>query len=90
MKRGGPLTEDLALPAPIMRCTVCGSEVDRCSLCGTGFLKEHAIRCRREDGHDHDACATARPRRTSSWPPPTSSGVPPPPSGLRSRDSRFD
>lgn len=68
MKRGGSATEDFVLPAPIMRCTGCGSAVDTCTLCGTGFLKEHAIRCRRDDGHDHEACARAR--RTPTWPPP--------------------
>ena len=92
----GPTTSAFVLPAPILRCTVCGSVVDTCTLCGTGLLKEHALRCRRDDGHEHDACAIARVRRSwtnEAWREPRESRPPVAErekreSGFRSRRSR--
>lgn len=65
--------------ARALKCTACGTEVDVCSLCRVGFLLEHVICCRRDDGHAHASCVTAKQRRAvdgarmfSSAPPPAS------------------
>jgi hypothetical protein len=64
MATGEGARDEIALPAPILRCTVCGSVVYTCTLCGTGLLTDQALRCRRDDGHEHEACAVARMRRS--------------------------
>jgi len=76
MARGDNENEGFVLPELIFRCTACGVVVDRCTLCGTGFLKHHVIRCRREEAHDHEDCAIARGRRASTTAPRMSTPIP--------------
>jgi hypothetical protein len=77
------MTDELA-NARALRCTACGVVVDVCAVCRAGFLLEHVIRCRREDGHAHANCVTSRTMRPSGWPRGASS-APPPASVKRSK-----
>jgi hypothetical protein len=72
---GGRVFDDVAA-ARTLRCTKCGTEVDACTVCRTGFLPEHVVRCRGEGAHDHAPCATTKRRNPlyerRPTPPPVS------------------
>jgi hypothetical protein len=54
---------------PLLRCRQCGLVVLACATCDGLISLDDRVRCRSEEGHDHDTCVAA-----DSGPRPTSRG----------------